>query len=579
MIPHRPIFTPIRFVMNVLLALSVSGSLMGGEFEVDDVMYTDPVLPQQPTKMVFSKKYKPLWLQALRQPKAELQLRAASTIGLAHTKGMPDLADTADDLVQVLESEDQNPLVKVAVAQTLVILESKSQASVLMQYAGDSKSMARTIEPALGRWGHRPLLQAWQERIQQPSTDRESLLLAIRGLAVAGVTAASDPLLKLVNTVDLPADVRLAAAASVGQLKSSELEAQSQQYADAPGKPPIVGQLIAAHLLATHEGDRVVDQLASMTVAFQPAAAAISGRRLLALDAERCVSLADRLSVSPDAKLRQLAAASYVARPTGERMSPLSVLMDDVHPEVRRYARVELQRLADQPELLQPILAAAMEMLGSGQWRGLEQSGLLLGALDHKPAADRLVELLDYEREEVGVAAAWALRKFQIAATLPAMLRRAQKNKTAPIGGSEQQEQLFQAFGLMRYQPADKLLQTYIPKGSGGPRVGAIWALGHLYDGKNPPELVKKLAERVADESTFPLMELPEVKTWASVSIGRMLGRSALPTLRRYWKVEGRNSEFGQATAWAIHQMTGEPIPKPTLGLTTIPNWFLRPLD
>ncbi|MEO1996169.1 MAG: HEAT repeat domain-containing protein, partial [Planctomycetaceae bacterium] len=148
-----------------------------------------------------------------------------------------------------------------------------------------------------------------------------------------------------------------------------------------------------------------------------------------------------------------------------------------------------------------------------------------------------------------------------------------------PFGGSEQQEQLFQAFGLMRYQPADALLQTYIPKTSEGPRVGAIWALGHLYDGKNPPELVKKLTERVADESTFPTMEMIEAKTWASVSIGRMRGRSALPTLRHYLEVMSPNSEFGQATAWAIHQITGEPIPKPTLKLTTFPNWFLRPLE
>jgi hypothetical protein len=58
-----------------------------------------------------------------------------------------------------------------------------------------------------------------------------------------------------------------------------------------------------------------------------------------------------------------------------------------------------------------------------------------------------------------------------------------------------------------------------------------------------------------------------------------MLGRSALPTLRHYFDVESANSGFGQGTAWAIHQMTGEPIPEPTLGLTTQPNWFLRPVE
>jgi HEAT repeat protein len=260
-------------------------------------------------------------------------------------------------------------------------------------------------------------------------------------------------------------------------------------------------------------------------------------------------------------------------------MTPLAALMNDVHPDVRRYSRVELQRLAGQPELLPAILSAAMSVLMTDQWRGLEQSGLLLGALDHKPAAERLVELLDFEREEVGVAAAWALRKLQIASTLPGMLRRAEKNKKTPIGGNEQQEQLFQAFGLMRYQPADALLQTYIPKATGGPRVAAIWALGHLYDGKNPPDLVKKLTERVADESTFPTAEMIDAKTWASVSIGRMRGQSALPTLRQYFDVQGPNSAFGQAIAWAIHQITDEPIPKPILRLTTQPNWFLRPVE
>ncbi|MEO1997805.1 MAG: hypothetical protein ABGZ17_21295, partial [Planctomycetaceae bacterium] len=482
------------------------------------------------------------------------------------------------DLVKVMEAAGQDPLVKIAAARTLVILQSKANAEALMRHARDGKSMARTVEPALGRWRHQPVLDVWKTRIQQATDPRESLLLAIRGVAEAEVRDAADALLSLVTRPDVAVDIRVAAADSLGKIKSSELEEQAAKFSKAPGKPAIVGQLIAAHLLQTHRGERVVDQLASMTVAFQPAAAAISGRRLLTLDPERSVSIADQLVTSPDATLRHLVAESYVARPTAARMQPLASLMNDVHPDVRRYSRVELQRLADQPELLQPILAAAMSVLKTDQWRGLEQSGLLLGALDHKPAADRLVELLDFEREEAGVAAAWALRKLQIAATLPAMLRRAEKNKKVPFGGSEQQEQLFQAFGLMRYQPADALLQTYIPKATAGPRVGAIWALGHLHDGKNPPELVKKLTERVADESLFP-PEMVEVKTWASVSIGRMLGQSALPTLRHYLDFEGPNSEFGQATAWAIHQMTGEPIPKPTLGLTTFPNWFLRPVE
>ena len=560
------------------LCLLCVGSVRSAEFEVDDVMYLDPVLPKQPMQLVFSNSYKALWVRALQQSETELQLRAASTIGLAHLKGMPELQDTSAALLRVLDARDQKPVVKIAAAKTLVILDSKSSASALMEHIDDSRELARTIEPALGRWRYQPMLKAWTARLGSVKSGRESLLLAIEGVAEAKVTDACDALLGLVKKVDLPADLRIAASESLGQLQSSGLESLAAEFSKSPGRRAIVGQLIAAHLLASHSGDLVVDQLASMTVKFSPAAAVVSGRRLLNLDAERSISIADQLIDSPDAQLRHLVAESYVARPNPSRIPPLASLLDDVHPDVRRYSRRELERLAGDQKLLKAVLASAMSMLQSDSWRGLEQSGLLLGALDHKPSADRLVVLLDFEREEVGVAAAWALRKLQLPETLPAMLRRAEKNKKSPIGGQEQQEQLFQAFGLMRYQPADALLQTYIPKATEGPRVGAIWALGHLYDGKNPPDLVKKLTDRVADESLFP-PEIIEAKTWASISIGRMMGKSALPTLRRYWDVEGPNSEFGQATAWAIHQMTGEPIPEPTLGTMTIPNWFLRPLD
>ncbi|MEO1996993.1 MAG: hypothetical protein ABGZ17_17130, partial [Planctomycetaceae bacterium] len=162
------------WTLNGVLMLVISTTLVAAEFEVDDVMYTDPVLPKQPMKLVFSKSFKKLWVQALRQPQTELQLRAASTIGIAHTKGMPELIDTAADLVKVMEAAGQDPLVKIAAARTLVILQSKANAEALMRHARDGKSMARTVEPALGRWRHQPVLDVWKTRIQQATDPRES---------------------------------------------------------------------------------------------------------------------------------------------------------------------------------------------------------------------------------------------------------------------------------------------------------------------------------------------------------------------------------------------------------------------
>ena len=44
---------------------------------------------------------------------------------------------------------------------------------------------------------------------------------------------------------------------------------------------------------------------------------------------------------------------------------------------------------------------------------------ILLAQLDHKPAAARFVELLQFDRPEVFVAAAWGLRKLDVPETLP----------------------------------------------------------------------------------------------------------------------------------------------------------------
>ena len=55
---------------------------------------------------------------------------------------------------------------------------------------------------------------------------------------------------------------------------------------------------------------------------------------------------------------------------------------------------------------------------------------------------------------------------------------------------------LAQALGVLRYAPADDLLQKYIPMGvpiAVHARAAAVWTLGHLHDGDPDPQLTKKL--------------------------------------------------------------------------------------
>ena len=73
----------------------------------------------------------------------------------------------------------------------------------------------------------------------------------------------------------------------------------------------------------------------------------------------------------------------------------------------------------------------------------LQQAALLLGKLVHKPAANRLVELLDSPRPEVMIGSAWGLRKLAEPATIPGILdkirRQTAERRTRPIPGIDEQ--------------------------------------------------------------------------------------------------------------------------------------------
>ena len=88
---------------------------------------------------------------------------------------------------------------------------------------------------------------------------------------------------------------------------------------------------------------------------------------------------------------------------------------------VRVNARKAMKTLAATKDLNAAVIAESMRILSGCDWRGQEQSALLLAQLDHKPAAGRLVELLTADRPEAFVAAAWGLRALAVPATLPAV--------------------------------------------------------------------------------------------------------------------------------------------------------------
>jgi HEAT repeat protein len=292
--------------------------------------------------------------------------------------------------------------------------------------------------------------------------------------------------------------------------------------------------------------------------------------------------LAEEAMQSRDANVRWQGIRCYVTLPTGERMLVLGPMLDDPHPRNRAYVREELFRLAGQPELDGSIREAATGALAGESWRGQEQAALLLAALDHKPAAARLIELLESDRKEVMTATAWALKELAIPETLPALLDKATRQKEQPTGDNNkidpQLAHLFEAMTIMKYDEAMPLMRRFVPKGSGGEiaRSAAIWGLGHLLKDRPDEELAAQLIERAMDTGGMP-PEFVLVRQMSVVTIGRMKIESQLPALHRLIGDKTDHGPDDYALRWAILEISGVEVPYEKIFDQYYVGWFLEP--
>jgi HEAT repeat protein len=552
------------------------------DFEFDK----DPEIHVPAPVTVYSDRLGPLWLKALARPEADMQRMAADAIGRAHAAGFPNLKDAVPNLVAVLTAPACHPTVRLAAARALVLLDAKESAPQLAEcaqkYVADLRQL---VEPALARWNYEPYREIWRARLTKDGAWRRDVILAIRCLEMCQDTSQVPVLLKIVHDPLRRPDVRLEAAQAAGLLVDSGLESGARGMMGGESEMRSVNHLCAARLIA-HHGRDVHELLAELAIDAEPAVAFLALTRLIEIDPHLVLPLAEWSMQNADPKVRQCGADAYVLLPDPQRVAVLARLLDDPHPAVRGSVRDSLYRLAERPELDGPIRKAATDMLAGERWRGLEQAALLLAALDHKPAAARLVELLENDRPEVGIAAAWGLKKLAIPETLPAMFDKARRNTEVRKGNlttdglDEQTAHLFESMGQLRHAPADPLLREYIPKDyrmGERSRSSAIWSLGWLHLGVPDDQMAVQLLERYADGGIPP--EMKAVKVAAMVTIGRMKAVSQVPALR---KLLGDNkvapTPIGLAFRWAVNELTGELLPEPDPPTAGKSDWFLEPL-
>lgn len=563
-------------------------AVQAGEIRASFAMDADPEFHvPEPVKFV-TPVFKPLWLQALARPEADLQRMTAETIAQAHEFGFEGMAEARPRLLEILSAEKSHPTARFAAARALIALDTRDAAPALFDASQlHGADLRQLIEPQLAIWKFQPLAAVWRARLTAGNVRYRELLLAIEGSATLGDQDAVPLLLKVMHDSRRSPAARLAAARAAGTLRDSGLEGDAAQLV-ANSNAPVLNRLCAGLLFARHNSEAARLALIKWAVDSEPGVAAQALSRLHAIDPDLVLPLADQAMQNADPKVRQLGADAYITRPNSERVVKLVRMLDDLHPDVRRRVCEALFTLSKSPEFNLVMRPPSMELLAGESWRGQEQAALLLGSLDHKAAAPRLVQLLESPRDEVLTTAAWGLRKLAVPETLPAILDKAQRQtavrEAQPVQSSALDAQvvhLFEAMGLMKYSPAEPLLRKHIPKNFGFgdySRGAAIWSLGHLYADRPDETLVKLLVERMSDIRSIP-PEMQHVQIMCAVSLGRMQAKSEIKSIRNLMGSGLSSAQPTLALRWAYMRLTGETLPPVTPARFSKSSWFLTPLD
>ena len=549
-------------------------------------MESDPVLPGLTTINVHSPKYLPLWLQALDRPEADLQRLAAETVAQAHLVGVPKMIETKPALVRIVSTKASHPAARFTAARALIVLDAKDAAPELFQAAqqhGDN--VRQLVEPALARWKYAPAFDVWRKRLTSAEVNHRDLMLAVRLLGDARDRSVLPQLLAILNARERLDAERLAAARAAGQLAETGLEGDAQKCGASGAKT--VDRHCAAALLERHTSDPAKMLLLALAADPEPSVATAALRRLNAIDYSLVLPLAEKAMQSPDSGVRREGARAYAARPSVERIKTLGKRLDDSHLGVRAMVREDFRQLAGDPQWDDAVRQTATAALAAESWRSQEQAALLLGHLDHKAAAPRLVKLLDSPRSEVMIASAWALRKLALRETLPDLLKKASYLTDLRLRRASydpldlQAAHLFEALGQMQYEPAEPLMRRYVAKNSAMgeySRSAAIWGLGLLHVGKPDDALASAIVGRVTEPSSAIPPEMTRIRLAGAIALGKMKAKPQSKALRDFLREAGGGNLY-LAIRWSLREINGEEIPLPDPFPISKGGWFLEPLD
>lgn len=569
---------------------------------------------------------------ALDEPTQLAKIKALSEV--ARYK----LTDLTDRVIELLE--DPSEMVQTSALLTLDALDAKDHAAKLApfiaareSYDPDTVEQMQLADAMLARWKHGPAAAIWAKRVGDAAVPMAPRVSAARSMQGGGDASA---LAAVVLDASAPLTLRLAAADGLSYEDSASATATKLVNSQS---------LIAARALAQASDATGIELLKKLAAADNSAVQAIALARLAELDAASVAPFAANAIKSPDASVRLVPAQALGDVPTPASVDLLLGALNDEHPDVRTAARASLAKLAANDTLHPRIdsgidttldraakdpgaraingslanlkkqinaknpnpknIATARNQLAGAyrksRWREAEQAAILAGLIDHKPAANKLIALFDYPRNEVRIATVVGLRPLNIPATHQPVTDLAKRvfgrmeKRTGPTrkesGAMFRGEQVTennedadllaevaQTLGQWKYKPANSVLRRAIPKASAPharARASCIWAMGMIYEDNTDAKLARELILRVFDlNPNNP--EAEDVRLHSMIAVGRMRDKGQLVGVRG--KLENDSLNLRAASRWSLKRITGEDAPPIVLEPAVRSDAFISPL-
>ena len=549
------------------------GPLMPADGAMIDLpMLRDPSLPLREVRVVFSPATKRLWVDAMARREYDLRMNAILALADVHRRGIAEMDDVPPMLVEPLVHDpDRN--VRLAAARAIADFDYKDAAAAMLEASTASSNvgldMIAVVDPALARWDYPPARKVWLERIALSDTAPVRAAYAMRCLGQVHAEEAIDPLLSVTRDRTTSDALRLSAARALGCMADSRIRDAAESLS---GSDIGLEHLLAVSLLASDINHDIVPILKRLAGS-EPVVAAHALAALNRIDPGIITGQFRELADTEDPTLRAEWARAAAATPSSESIDTLASSLADPDVDIRGIARDALIHFSEEEALHAQVRRVIASAVHGDDWRSLEQAALIIGVLGIEEHADRLVELLAYDRPETRLAAAGALCRLNVDSAFPAILTRIRTlSELALESGSQPQAynaiarestQLLMAIGQRRYEPAADVLRRYIPKHSGFDgmaRGAAIYALGRIYENNEQSDLTELFRDRLADDAPID-PESVYVRRFAAIGLGRMRTANGLTTLKDFYSAEEQITSVAGACRWALMQIEPSELP------------------